>query len=421
MCFQAERSRESATPALKVNHVFRGKNGPLAASTRLGLILLIVLGSALAAPAAHASQDVPWGSNGREDASAVTPLGRFKFIDLPARRVVYGHSTVMKAALVSTQNLAIPKQKVYLEARFGASMRWRRVTTSTTNDRGRVSFHTTLPASAVLRLRHPNDVVAAPTRVRRVLVAKRVRLDRPPPRSRVGMPLRIDGSVAPAENKRTPVLLQRQTADSWTTIGTGRTRRSGRFSIDWEPQRSGIYALRLTVREDSRYARGVSRTFRQRISPETTADIAHDILRNKRIDLERVHVSGGGYLGSAHQNIIDLSRGRPARRSCHEGAPCGRTSVDIRVLQAIRDMGTRGTVTISEIAGGVHEPDSSHYSGNALDVTWVNGTHVGGGSNYGMAVATCRMWGAKRIFTPAHDPYGGHDNHVHCDWKNPRS
>jgi hypothetical protein len=153
------------------------------------------------------------------------------------------------------------------------------------------------------------------------------------------------------------------------------------------------------------------------VDPETAADIARDILHNKRIELARVHLSGGSYLGSAHQNVVDVANGRRARHSCHGGAPCGSSKIDLRVLSAIRDMGARRSLTVSELVGGVHSGGSAHYTGRAVDITWVNKRHVGSGGSYGMVVDLCRANGATRVFTPSNDPYGGHHNHVHCDWK----
>ena len=83
----------------------------------------------------------------------------------------------------------------------------------------------------------------------------------------------------------------------------------------------------------------------------------------------------------------------------------------------MRDMGTRGKVTISEIAGGVHAGNSAHYSGRGLDINWVNGRHVGSGANHEMVVKRCRAYRAARIFSPTNDPHGGHHNHVHCEWE----
>jgi hypothetical protein len=90
--------------------------------------------------------------------------------------------------------------------------------------------------------------------------------------------------------------------------------------------------------------------------------------------------------------------------------------VDPQVLRALRGMGIRGSVTVSEIAGGSHAPGSAHYAGEALDIRYVNGVHVAPGSSYGLAVDTCRAYGAHHIYYPAYDPVGGHQNHVHCDW-----
>lgn len=152
------------------------------------------------------------------------------------------------------------------------------------------------------------------------------------------------------------------------------------------------------------------------MNPESAVDVARDILRDDDITLATVHVWTTARRATARENIVDVANGRAARRSCHGGAPCGSTYLDLRVLRAVRAMGRRGTVTISEFAGGVHAGRSAHYSGRGVDITWVNGRHVGYGSRYNMAVVVCRAFGAETIYSPSDDPWGGHSRHVHCGW-----
>ncbi|MBV9098112.1 MAG: hypothetical protein JO079_08640, partial [Frankiaceae bacterium] len=38
------------------------------------------------------------------------------------------------------------------------------------------------------------------------------------------------------------------------------------------------------------------------------------------------------------------------------------------------------------------------------------------GGNYSLVASVCRSYGASTVYDPAYDPYGGHGNHVHCQW-----
>ena len=397
-------------------------------------LALLVGAGWTAAPAAHASEpepsttEAPEDPNGAgdEDPSGATDAptndapraaARFVVVDQPPARVVYGTSSKVMATLVMEGDVGVPLQTVELLAKIRPSTQWRRVASSLTDTQGGVTLRATLPASAALRLHHPSSIVAAPDlAIRSVVVAKRVTVAAGRARTRVGMPVVVRGRVAPAQPVRSSVLLQRQVSGSWRKVASGRMITGARYMIRWIPKRAGSYRLRVVKPSDAMRAAGTSSVWRHRVDPETAADVARDIRRNKRITLAKVHVSGGGYLGSPHENIVDISNGLPARHSCHGGAPCSSTRVNLRLLQAIRDMGTRGALTVSEIAGGVHTGGSAHYSGNGLDITWVNGRHVGAGASYGMVVDRCGAYGASVIASPSNDPYGSHHDHVHCAW-----
>jgi hypothetical protein len=161
---------------------------------------------------------------------------------------------------------------------------------------------------------------------------------------------------------------------------------------------------------------GTSAGWHQRIAPENAADVAAAILHNHRITLADAHESGVQDAATALDDIRDIAAGRPAHRSAYQNAPGGSTRVNLDLLRAIRAIGLRLTVTVSEIAGGSHAIDSGHYQGRAVDVTVVNGRSIAGGGTYGVIAANCRANGATKVFDPAHDPDGGHGNHVHCEW-----
>jgi hypothetical protein len=193
------------------------------------------------------------------------------------------------------------------------------------------------------------------------------------------------------------------------------TTRSA-YRVHWHPRTARRYSLRVVRPSTGNLATGVSRRWRQRIAPQSAADLAQAILANRRITLATIHESGVRDEATARQNVLDVAAGRPARRSSYHNAPGGYTSLDLRLLRALLHLGSVSSVTVSEIAGGSHVVGSAHYAGRALDVNIVNGRAVAAGADYGSVVRSCQMMGASSIFDPAYDPFGGHADHVHCQW-----
>lgn len=358
------------------------------------------------------------GRRSRESAPVIPRrVARFVIKRNAQRRVVYGTASTVRTRLETIGGVGVSGQRVQLLARFSRTSGWRDVTAATTNAHGIAVLHARLPASASLRLRHPIGAVVAQDRdARPVVVAKRVTATASRTRIRQGMRIVVRGRVAPDQKQGSRVRLQRRVGDSWKAVSSGRMKTRERYAITWRPQQAGRYTMRVKKDGDSARAAGVSRRWTQRVDAESAADIASDILHDKGITLATVHVSGGGDGATAKANMIDVAHGRYAQRSCYSGAPCGSTAMDLRVLRAVRAMGARGTITVSEFAGGVHAGSSAHYSGDGVDINWVNGRHVSWGSGYDMAVSMCRAYGAKQVLYPANDPWGGHHNHVHCGW-----
>jgi hypothetical protein len=360
------------------------------------------------------------GTGRHSPASArVVPRGdaRFTVLRQPAARVLYGTQSTVRARLVRPDGTGVPRKLVYLQAKRGPDSPWRRVAAAQTGYRGQVALQATLPASAALRLRHPPSTVAThDLRTRPVVVAKRVTASATRLRSRLGMTVAVRGRVAPAQRAGSKVHLQRRASGRWVTVARGRMATQRRYAIRWKPGLVATHTLRVVKAADAARAAGTSAPFAHRVDPESAADVARDILRNGRITLATVHLSAGSDGATPQQNMADVANGRLARRSCYGGAPCGATAMHVPLLRAVRAMGQRGTVTISEFAGGRHAGASAHYSGRAIDITWVNGTHVGYGTGYGWAVDICRAHGANQILTPGNDPWGGHSRHVHCGW-----
>lgn len=350
---------------------------------------------------------------------AVTPrmAARIVVRRQPSAHVAHGQRSTVRSALVTAGGVGVPAQRVNLLAKVRPSTRWRQVDSGLTGDDGTVTLRTTLRAIARLRLQHPAGIVAARSvDPRSVVIANRVAVASRSNRTRVGKPVVIRGTVGPRQKVGSPVRLQRRVSGEWEAITSGRMVTRQRYVIRWNPQKIGSYKLRVAGPRSTVRAPGSSAVWKHHVDPENAADIATDILRDGDITLATVHLSAGRDGATAQDNIVDVANGRLARRSCYGGAPCGSTALDLRVLRAIREMGTRGTITVSEIAGGVHAGSSAHYSGRAVDITWVNGHHVGYGTSYGMVTDVCRAFGANQIFTPSNDPWGGHSRHVHCGW-----
>jgi hypothetical protein len=342
--------------------------------------------------------------------------GRLKVEANPAALVAYGTASTVDAALV-VAGVGIVNQPVELMAQVRPSTTWKRVATGTTGTNGRVRLRATFPANTALKLHHPAGPVAAQdVAVRSVSVAPRLTRSVEASRIRLGRTVVVRGSVTPAQPKGAPVLLQRYVNGAWRNVASGRMNSTTGYGVSWRPGGTGAYTLRVVRPRTTTHAVGGSPQWRQQVVPESVVDVARDIAADRSIVLETTHESGIRDLATARQNIADLAAGRSARRSAYQNAPGGFTSVDIRLLRALRLMGVRGGVTVSEIAGGSHARGSTHYSGHGLDISWVNGRHVGPGSAYGLAIDACRANGAARIFHPGYDPYGGHANHVHCEW-----
>ena len=355
--------------------------------------------------------------SGRRSASsnAVVPRAPARLVPVrqPARSSVYGTPSSVRARLVRPNGTGAAAQRVHLLAKVRPSSSWRRMGTGLTGTRGGITLRTVLPATAALRLHHPASTVTAERLdLRSVQVARRVTARASRSSTRVGMPLVVRGRVAPAQREGSRVHLQRRASGSWRRIATGRMTTRRHYRIRWSAQQTGRHPVRVVVPGKRVRAAGVSRRWRHRINPENAADIASDILHDRDITLATVHLSAGSDGASARNNIVDVAAGR--RSECSSG--CGLTSLNLRLLRAVREMGRRGTITVSEFSGGNHASGSAHYSGDAVDITWVNGRHVGYGTNYGMVVNQCRRMGARQVLTPSNDPWGGHADHVHCGW-----
>ncbi|MFJ7497690.1 hypothetical protein ACIQZB_42690 [Streptomyces sp. NPDC097727] len=69
---------------------------------------------------------------------------------------------------------------------------------------------------------------------------------------------------------------------------------------------------------------------------------------------------------------------------------------------------------VSEFVGGHHSNRSKHYQGRAVDVTWVNGRHVGKGAADRALMTACHELRAATLVLGPGVP--DHAAHVHCQW-----
>lgn len=334
----------------------------------------------------------------------------------PAEHVRYGSASSVRASVRTAGGTLLPGIPVDLYARTRPATTWHRVATGKTASTGYVTLRATLPATSALRLQHTADaLVGSAVSVRSVWVATRVSAAASATHVSLGQTVAVHGSIAPAHPAGSTVSLQRHTSTGWHTVANGRMDTTTTYHVSWQPGTSGAWYLRVVKPADTDHEQGASTSWRQYVT-ETVAEVAAQIRANSRITLDKVHSSGVTDLAVASGDLMDLAYGHWAHRSSYGTAPGGSTPVDIRLLRALRAIGQKGAVTVSEVAGGTHAAGSAHYAGKAMDIRIVNGVHVAPGSSYGWVVDTCRAYGATHLYYPAYDPVGGHSNHVHCDW-----
>jgi hypothetical protein len=349
--------------------------------------------------------------------AAVTPRkpARLGVAAGPAHLVTYGAATHVTGRLMDSAGRGLVGRRVYLFYRVGTGA-YRTAAAGTTGTNGLVALTAKLPATAALVLSHRADAVAAvTTAVGTVRVARRV--NEPAPRAiLLGRYVTTVGTVAPTRPIGAKVDLMRWVGSRWTVVATGLMTTRSSYRVNWKPTAAGTFSLRVVVPADATHLAGWGRAWGQRVSVETVASIATGILRSTRITLATAHASGVRDNATADDDMLALAAGHWAPRSAYQNAPGGSTPVDIHLLRALRALGSQASVVVSEVAGGSHAVGSSHYRGEAMDISVVNGVSIAAGGNYSLVASVCRSYGATAVYDPAYDPYGGHNNHVHCQW-----
>jgi len=156
----------------------------------------------------------------------------------------------------------------------------------------------------------------------------------------------------------------------------------------------------------------------------TASQAATRILADARITLAERHANNHDPVdnATAQQNLLDVKNGSFAKRSSYTDngikGPGGETPLNISLLNGIEYLATRFTISISEIAGGVHS-GQGHYNGNAMDVNNVNGDHVGTDVMSDAKIIAfrnaCYAAGATKVLDPLNEPVH-HFNHFHVEW-----
>jgi len=149
----------------------------------------------------------------------------------------------------------------------------------------------------------------------------------------------------------------------------------------------------------------------------TTSKISARLLASPNIIPATVHVSNISDNATAKQNLKDASSGLNAHRSNYGNAPGGTVALNNTMLKSIESLSSSYSMSISEIAGGSHSVGSSHYSGNAIDVNYVNGVRVINMSDAKIIEFrnACYQAGANVVYDPVNEP-NNHNNHFHIQW-----
>ncbi|MFB7590224.1 peptidoglycan-binding protein [Streptomyces sp. NPDC056169] len=145
------------------------------------------------------------------------------------------------------------------------------------------------------------------------------------------------------------------------------------------------------------------------------ATTARKILGTSGITLATGH-PGGRHAGStAKQNVVDTADAKGALTSPWGDKPNRRVVLDTRMLNGLLKLRTQFgyRISVSELVGGDHSSNSKHYAGLAIDISYINGRHVGDGAPHRGLMAACRQLGAKEVLGPGDADHG---RHVHCAW-----
>ena len=146
-----------------------------------------------------------------------------------------------------------------------------------------------------------------------------------------------------------------------------------------------------------------------------SARLARSILNTKGITYAKAHEGGTDKASLPRPNLADVANGHLAKTSPWGHKKGARVALDTRMLNGLLKLNTQHhyKFEISELVGGEHSRTSKHYAGRAIDVTWINGRHVGKKADHRGFMNACRKLGATLVLGPGDKDHG---SHVHCQW-----
>ena len=184
-------------------------------------------------------------------------------------RVTPAQVQVGQAVTISGTTLrAQAGQRVTLEGRVGVASAWRTLQSTTVGPLGRFSFVAHLRHSSLVRVITSPTVHSQSTELRSgaapvsgtsaatkpVTVTAEVSAHRAAHAVLAGGQITVHGRVLPVAGSRS-VKLQGHAGKRWQTLTTGRTARSGRFKLDYQPQSGTNRRLRVVFAGDAANAR----------------------------------------------------------------------------------------------------------------------------------------------------------------------
>ncbi|MEI6138936.1 MAG: hypothetical protein WCP85_06720 [Mariniphaga sp.] len=147
--------------------------------------------------------------------------------------------------------------------------------------------------------------------------------------------------------------------------------------------------------------------------------LASDLLNNPNVTAADIHFSKAEDKASAEQNLMDASKGLLVHTSDYGKAPGLMVALSPALMAGVLALAHKFEISISEIAGGDHSANSSHYKGLSIDVNFVNGIHVDNKSMESSEIIAFRnaayAVGAKVVLDPVNEPKN-HFNHFHIQW-----
>jgi zinc D-Ala-D-Ala carboxypeptidase len=146
----------------------------------------------------------------------------------------------------------------------------------------------------------------------------------------------------------------------------------------------------------------------------TRAFVALEVLVHPNIKFASKHVSGVLDDAKPKDNIVQTAFLQSASRSCYENAPCGDTSLSVKMLNGMLELARVYSYRVTEIAGGSHSATSRHYAGVGFDADQINGEAVSGKNKHVVSfMKLCRQLGATEVLGPGDS---GHSGHIHAAW-----